>query len=148
MTENTGSSTWLRRTLLAFLAGFGATLLAHQPVLALLHGAGVVPRPAYNFSPVPPFGVPSVISLSFWGGVWGVIMIWALSRVRPGAAWWIASAVFGAVLPTLVAATVVMPLKGVHVAPEQRMSMLAIGLLVNAAWGLGTALLYRLFVRT
>ena len=26
----------------------------------------------YSTAPVPPFGVPQVLSWSFWGGVWGV----------------------------------------------------------------------------
>jgi len=89
--------------------------------------------------PVPPFGVPQVISLAFWGGVWGVVMIALLFRTKM---FLLACTLFGAVLPTLVAALVIAPLR--HQPLPHSGKMLALGLTVNAAWGLGTALLYRL----
>ena len=136
----------MKRVLLAFVAGFLATLIFHQPVLAALHAAGIAPKPAYNMAPVPPFSVPSVISLAFRGGVWGIIMIPIIARIGNEAAYWIAAILFGAILPTLVAAFVVAPLK--HQPMPHTPAMAVIGLSVNAAWGLGTALLYRLFARS
>jgi len=134
----------MRRLLFGFIAGFLATLIFHQIALELLHLANVTPRGAWSMQPVPPFSVPSVISLSFWGGVWGVIMIPLIDRLRD--AWyWIASIVFGAIAPTLVAAFVVAPLK--HQPMPHSAKMAALGLTVNGAWGLGTALFYRLFSR-
>src|SRR5215212_5639310 len=79
----------VKRIVLAWLAGFLATLVFHQPVLWLLHAAGVTPRTPYNMKAVPPLHVPSVISLAFWGGVWGIIMILALARVRRDAAYYL-----------------------------------------------------------
>jgi len=130
------------RWLIAFLAGFLATIAFHQPVLWLLHLAGVTPRAPYNMTPVPPFGVAAVISLAFWGGVWGIVMIAAIGRVK---AFYPAATVFGAVLPTLVAGLVIAPLK--HQPIPNKATALLLGLCVNAAWGLGTAALYRLFTR-
>src|SRR5215212_6295188 len=101
----------MRRILLSFLAGFLATLVFHQLALWVLNAAGIASRAPFNLKGVPPFGVPSVISLAFWGGVWGILMIPAIARVR-GAGYWVAAIVFGAVLPTLVAAFVVAPMKG------------------------------------
>ena len=92
----------MRRLLLGFLAGFLATIIFHQIALQLLHMAGMVPRAAWAMRPVPPFGVPAVISLSFWGGVWGAIMIPIIDRLR-GGKYWLAALVFGAIAPTLVA---------------------------------------------
>jgi hypothetical protein len=134
----------MNRILLSFCAGFIATIVFHQLALEGLHLAGVTARSAYNLQGVPPFGVPSVLSLAFWGGVWGMIMIPAIARVR-GVAYWIVAAVFGAILPTLVAAFVVAPLKGVKM--PMTGANIATGLIVNAAWGLGTAITYRLFKR-
>jgi|ERR1051325_85264 hypothetical protein len=134
----------INKILLAFVAGFLATITFHQLTLGALHLAGVTPRVPYNVAPVPPFGFPSVLSLAFWGGVWGIIMIPAIARVR-GAAYWVVAAVFGAILPTLVAAFVVAPLKGVNMPMTGK--NIAMGLLVNAAWGLGTAITYRLLRR-
>lgn len=133
-----------RRILLSFVAGFLATLVFHQLALWALHAAGIAGRGPFNMQPVRPFGVPSVISLAFWGGVWGIIMIPAIARVR-GAGYWIAAIVFGAILPTLVAAFVVAPLKGMKMPVTP--ATVATGLIVNGAWGLGTALIYRLMAR-
>jgi len=134
----------MKRALLGFIAGFLATITFHQIALALLHAAHFTPRGAWSMQPVPPFGVPSVISLSFWGGVWGIILILIIDRFR-GAAYWIWSIVFGAIAPTLVAAFVVAPLKHQPIPHSGKMAIL--GFTVNAAWGFGTALFYRLFSR-
>ena len=49
----------------AFVAGFLATLVFHQGLLALLHAAAVVPVSPYNWAPSAPLGVPAVLSLAF-----------------------------------------------------------------------------------
>jgi len=135
----------MKRFVLAFLAGFVATLTFHQAVLWLFHAMHQTDRTPWLMTGVPPFGVPAVISLAFWGGVWGVIMIPLIARAR-GMGYWLAALAFGAVLPTLVAAFVVAPLKGQHMAGGGHAGkMLVFGLCVNGAWGLGTAILYRLF---
>ena len=76
--------------------------------------------------------------------MWGIILILLIDRFR-GAPYWIWSIVFGAVAPTLVAAFVVAPLKHQPIPHSGKMAVL--GLTVNAAWGIGTALFYRLFSR-
>ena len=134
----------MRRVLLGFLAGFLATIIFHQIALQILHMAGMVPRAAWAMRPVPPFGIPAVISLSFWGGVWGAIMIPIIDRLRD-AKYWLAALVFGAIAPTLVAWLVVAPLKHQPIAAGWKPAAMMIGLIVNGAWGLGTALFYRLF---
>ena len=136
----------MKRVLLAFLAGFLATLVFHQPVLWLLHNAGIAPFAPWSMTPVKPFGVPSVISLAFWGGVWGIIMIPVIARIRSEAAYFLTAAIFGAILPTLVAALVSAPLHGKPI-PKATPGLLITGLSVNAAWGLGTAIFFRLFAR-
>jgi len=97
-------------------------------------------------TPVPPFGVPAVISLAFWGGVWGLILIPAIARIRNEAAYFLAAIIFGAIFPTLVAAYVVAPIK--HISMPHTPSNVILGLTVNGAWGLGTALFFRLFARS
>jgi uncharacterized membrane protein len=132
----------MKKWLLAFLAGFVATLVFHQGALWLLHQAGMTPRTPFAMRPVPPFNVPSVISLAFWGGVWGIIMIALIGKTR---AFYFVATVFGAVLPTLVAAFVIAPLRHMPLTGSPG-KLLAVGLIVNGAWGLGTAVLYRLFM--
>ena len=132
--------TWLKW----FIAGALAVPLFHQVGLHLLNVAGAVDRAAYSMTATKPFGVPSVISLAFWGGVWGLILGLAVMR-RRGASFWIMALVIGAVAPTLVAMFVVPPLKGMPVVTDPR--FFAGGLLLNGAWGIGTAALYRLMDR-
>jgi len=135
-----------KRVLVGFVAGFVAVLVFHQGVLWLLHHFGYVPNAPWPMKPVPPFGIPAVISLAFWGGVWGAIMMPLIHR-RRGAAFWIAAIVFGAIVPTLAAWFIVAPLKHMPIAGGWKPKTMMIGPIVNGAWGLGTALVYRLFIK-
>ena len=130
----------------AFIAGFLSTLLFHQGVLLLFNLLGVFDRSPWNMAPVPPLGVPSVISLAFWGGVWG-IPIWYLMRHATGAAYWIRAIVFGAIGPTVVAFLLVVPLKGGSFGAGWDPKLWIGGLIVNGAWGLGLAFLMRALKR-
>jgi len=135
------------RYLLAFVAGFVSTLVFHQGLLWLLHRAGASPRPAYVTKPVPPLGVPFVVSLAFWGGVWAVALLPLLARWNGSWSYSVAWLVAGAVLPSIVALFVVMPLKGMKVAGGGDPKIIVGALLLNGTWGLGTALLFRLLQR-
>ena len=77
------SSSFAARLLFGFIAGFVATLIFHQIGLLLLHFVGMTPNMPYNMNSVPPFGVPQFISLSFWGGVWGIIFVSVDYRMLP-----------------------------------------------------------------
>jgi hypothetical protein len=127
----------------AFIAGFVSTLVFHQGVLALLYLAGAVPRAAYDLRAVPPLGVPAVISLAVWGGVWGAV-IWSLLKNVGSAAYWVWAVVIGAIGPSAVALFIVYPLKGMPVAGGWDPKLLGTALLLNGTWGLGLALLMRL----
>lgn len=119
----------------AFIAGFVATLVFHQGVYTLLYLADPSLPAPFNMTAAPPLGIPSVLSLAFWGGVWGV-PIWWLIRNASGAQYWLRAAVLGAIGPSAVAMLVVFPLKGLEVNPK-----IVVGaLILNAAWGIGVAL--------
>ena len=126
----------------AFIAGFVSTLVFHQGALALLHAAGVSPRAPFNMTAVPPLGVPQVISLAFWGGVWAIALAYALQSQLGGGywLWWI---VLGAILPSIVALFVVFPLKGMPMAGGWDPKVIVGALILNGAWGLGCALILR-----
>jgi hypothetical protein len=132
---------WL---IVGFISGAVSVLLFHQGAAALLHALAIMPRAPYSMEPTTPFGIPQVWSLAFWGGVWGVLLAATLARLR-GAALIVGAAVFGAVLPTLVAWFVVAPLKGQPIAADFVPMAMLIGPIVNAAWGLGTGLGLALF---
>jgi hypothetical protein len=82
--------TLLKTLALGFIAGFLATLIFHQGVWYVLYQIHFIPpdRPPWPFDPVPPFGVPSVISKAFWGGLWGAALAPFLDRYR-GPAYWL-----------------------------------------------------------
>ena len=128
--------------LLGFVAGFLATLTVHQIAIGLLNALGAVPNPPYSMRAIPPLGVPAVLNLAFWGGLWGIV--WALVADRLPRRWplWLAGLVFGALAPTLVGWFVVAPIKGQPVANGFNLARMWIGPLVNGVWGLGTALIY------
>src|SRR5271167_331729 len=91
----------LRSAALAFAIGAAAVLIFHQPTLALLHEAGLTPFSAYPMRPTSPFGVPVVLSLTFWGGIWSILIVRLLTRVPTDWRYWIAAALLGALPPTL-----------------------------------------------
>jgi hypothetical protein len=122
----------------SFVAGFLSTLIFHQGLLGLLFLAGISPKAPFDFTPVGPLGIPSVLSLAFFGGLWG-LLIWHWVKNDSGLRFWIKSALLGAVGPTAVAFVVVFPLKGLPFRPI----MIVFGLILNAAWGFGNSLIMK-----
>lgn len=120
----------------AFAAGFISTLTFHQGTLAVLHKAGLWPKPPYPMAPTQPFHIPAVLSLALWGGVWG-IAAWLLIRGLTGVDYWLYATLFGAVGPSLVALFVVFPLKGLPLAGGWSPKVIVPVLVLNGALGLG-----------
>ncbi len=136
----------MRHWLLAFVAGFLAVLCFHQVALGLLHSAGIVPFAPFSLSATEPFGVPAVLSASFWGGLWGLALVWVLARVGNQLVW-LKAALFGGVALTVVALLVVFPLKGYGFNLAQLPARFIIGFILNAFWGVGTLVFLRCFGR-
>jgi hypothetical protein len=134
-----------RRIILALLAGFVATLVFHQGGLALLNQFGITDRAPFNMSRTEPFGVPQVLSLAFWGGLWGIALAWFLGTHKKG--WFVRALAFGAILPTAVALFVVMPLKNMPVAGGWDLQLILGAVILNGLWGVGAALIYRALAR-
>ncbi len=129
----------------AFAAGFLSTLVFHQGLLAILHATGRTERGAYSMTPTQPLQVPAVLSLAFWGGVWGILLWLVIRGIPPDWRFWAAAIVIGAIAPSLVALLVVFPLKGQPVGGGWRPEILIGALVLNGAWGFGVALFLRLF---
>lgn len=137
--------------LLGFIAGFVAVLVFHQGTAFLLHAQGMkVPEVVqvfgrvaapFNMAPVPPLGVPTVASQAFWGGMWGILLaaILRTSRVPD----LLFGLVFGALVLTLVAFTLVASLKGQPLFAGNNHQIWWRAGLYNGAWGWGAALLLR-----
>ena len=129
------------RLALAFLAGALGVLIFHQGFIAILHLAGVIPNGAWPMHPTAPLQVPQVLSLAFWGGLWGILLIQAMERL-PGADHLWLSFLFGGIFPPLIGMLVVAPLKGNSV-DWTDWHRLMLSFAINGVWGLGTALCYR-----
>ncbi len=130
----------------AFIAGFVSTLVFHQGALAALYAAGISPKPPFSMVATAPFQVPAVISLAFWGGLWG-IAVWLAIRGAIGLNYWVLALILGAIGPSIVALFIVFPLKGMPMAGGWDPKIITGALILNGAWGLGVALLMRLMAR-
>jgi hypothetical protein len=127
--------------LAAFAAGFLSVLIFHQGVWAILAAAGRTPAPAWDMRPVPPLGIPQVISSAFWGGIWGIVLALIMLRSTPMLGYWPSAIGLGTLLTTLVALLIVFPLRGRRFAAGWKPAVWIFALLVNAAWGFGFGLL-------
>jgi hypothetical protein len=124
-------------------------VIFHQVTLLGLNTIGMTKASLWVMAPVPPFGVPRIISLSFWGGVFGLFYPLLQIRFSNIVAFLIVGIVFGAIAPTLCSWYIVNAIRGVARGPNGGWALpgLLIGPIVNGAWGLGTALFLLLFNR-
>jgi len=137
--ENYPARTELPRWLVVgFVSGAASVLVFHQGAAALLYALELTTRAPYSMQPTSPLGVPQIWSIAFWGGVWGAILAATFGRLD-GARLLAAALVFGAVFPTLVAWFIVFPMKGMPVGNGWQPASMLTGVLVNGAWGIGTA---------
>lgn len=137
----TDSTHRLSRYLLGFAAGFVAVLVFHQGMLTLLHAIHFVSVKPFPLAPTPPFGVPKIWSLAFWGGIWGLVYVLSeRSFPRHLFAYLIVAIVFGAIGPSLVAWFVVLPINGLPMGGGFHPVGVITALSINGAWGLGTAI--------
>ena len=132
-----------RIVVVGFIAGALGVLIFHQGVVLAMYLLGLLPSPPYSMRATAPLGVPQVLSSAFWGGVWGIVLVWCMTALRGTDRLWVAL-LFGGLLPTLVGILVVTPLKGGDPMARLQLAGLLRGFIINGAWGLGTALVYRL----
>jgi len=131
---------------IGFIAGAIGVLVFHQGVILVMYLLGLLPAAPYSMRATMPFGVPQVLSSAFWGGLWGIVLVWLMTTVRAADRLW-AALLFGGVLPTLVGILVVTPLKGGDPVARLQFAMLLRGFIINGAWGFGAALAYRIAQR-
>ena len=131
---------------LGFAAGFLAVLVFHQAVIAAMWAGGIVPFAPYSLAPRPPLGVPTFLSLAFWGGVWGVVIA-AVARARPSWPPVLIGLVVGGVGCVLFGFTVVAALRGQPLMGGWDAGRWIRSIVINGAWGLGAGWLYAIFAR-
>jgi hypothetical protein len=130
-----------RRIAFGFVAGAISVLIFHQAAWAIFHylalpGLGM--PPPYPIDAVPPLHVPRIVSLSFWGGVWGALFA-AVWRGPRASNWW-AGIILG-VCAALFGLFVVSAIKGLPIAGGWKLNSWIRSLVINGTWGLGVGLL-------
>jgi len=144
MADRNAAASFSARLVFGFIAGFFATLFFHQLAVALLWAAGVAPFGPFPLGLTKPFGVPAVFSLAFWGGVWGVLFALIEGKFPGRSGYWVLAFLFGAILPSLVALLVVLPLKGRPIGSGWHSPLLLTVFVINGAWGVGTGLILKM----
>jgi hypothetical protein len=133
-----GHTVWVMGSIAgAFVAGLVSIAIFHQGSGWLLHLAGLYP-PQYKTQPIPPLGVPQIVSQCFWGGLWGIVLAWTLAHWR-NVNYWLLAFAFGLVVPTLVGWFVVPLIKGTPIMGGPPWMIQAVRPLPNAIWAIGTA---------
>ena len=130
-----------KRIALGFIVAAVSVLTFHAAMWGLLHylslpGMGM-PLP-YPTEPVPPLGVPRIVSLCFWGGVWGALFgaVWR----GPRASYWWAGLLLG-VAASLTGFFIVAAIKGQPIGGGWVLTNWIRSLLINGFWGLGVGLM-------
>ena len=125
------------RAFLGFIAAAIAVLTFHQGMVAALNQFGFA-SVLYPTTPVPPFGVPRIVSLCFWGGLYGA----AFGLIAPRFTWpmWLCGVILG-VIAALVGMFIVAPIKGAPIANGWAPLLIGRSLLINGCWGLGVGLI-------
>jgi hypothetical protein len=134
----------LRTVVVGFLAGALSVLVFHQLGFWLSSKILHTGFTLYNMSPVPRWGVPTIVSLTFWGGMWGIAAAFLVPRM-PGALGgvlgWI---LFAVIIVTLVNWFVVLPIKGQPMGGGFRLPNVVVAPIVYGLWGFGMWLFARL----
>jgi len=130
-----------KRIALGFVAAVISVLIFHQGMWSILHylalpGLGM--PPPFPMDPVPPLGVPRIVSLCFWGGLWGALFgaVWR----GPRASYWWAGIILG-VIAALTGLFIVAGIKGLPIGGGWNLNNWIKSLLINGTWGLGVGLL-------
>ncbi len=131
------------RALLGFLAAAISVLTFHQGMVGALHTLALpgleIARPPYNMSPIPPFGIPSVFNLCFWGGLYGAAF--GLIAPRLALPYWLTGLATG-IIAVLMGMFVVAAIKGNALGGGWQVENWARALLINGCWGVGLGLIF------
>ena len=135
-------SSWMRTVIIGFIAGALSVFIFHQLGFWISNELGYTRSVLYNMRGVPPWGVPTIVSSAFWGGLWGIVAAFLVPRL-PGALGgvlgWI---LFAAIIVAIVNWTVVLPIKsGRFNMPG--LPIIVVLPLVYGLWGFGMWLIAR-----
>ena len=131
-------NTALTRAFLGCVAGAISVLVFQQGVWTLMHAAGWIVLAPFPTRPVPPFGVPLIADLCFWGAVYGAAF--SVFQPRVGAPTWLCGLGIG-FITALIGWFVVLPLKGMPAANGWVPAAMLRYLVLNLGWGIGLSVI-------
>ena len=126
------------RACLGFSAGAIAALVFHQGLAEVFDLLGIGRNLAFRLVATWPFGIPAVVSLTFWGAMYGIVLALLMPRLRRPL--WQVGIALG-LFAGLITLVVVLPLKGVNLAHGWALWPMARTLILTTSWGLGTSLI-------
>ena len=126
------------RIFLGCVAGAVSVLIFHQPTLQVFWWLGLAPQAAFRVAHVPPFNMPMVVSITFWGAVYGGFFGLLMPRLRGPV--WLNGLPLG-LCAMLVAWFVFLPLKGQPAAFGWQAWPMLRSLIAYGLWGFGTAII-------
>ena len=92
---------------------------------------------------MPPLGVPVIVDLCFWGGLYGALF--GLLMPRFTLPLWLCGLILG-IIAALVGMFIVAPIKGNAIANGWHAWPMARSLLINGFWGVGVGLILPLLM--
>jgi hypothetical protein len=134
------------RALLGFIAAVISVLIFHQGMWAALHSLalpGLTMPPPYPTDGVPPWGVPRIVNLCFWGGLYGIVFGLVLPRLT--APLWLCGLGLG-IIAALVGLLLVPAIKGMPIGAGWVPLSWVRSFLINGSWGIGVGLILPLLV--
>ncbi len=134
------------RALFGFIAAAISVLTFHQAMWAALHTLalpGLGMPPPFPTDPIPPWGVPRIANLCFWGGLYGIVFGLVLPRLT--APLWLCGLCLG-IIAALVGLLLVPAIKGLPTGAGWPLNWVR-SLLINGFWGVGVGLLLPLMLR-
>ena len=149
----------ITRIIIGFVAAVIAVVIVHQPIVAALGLAGVIPGRGYNLEPLKNaptiiattfqgFGLkgwPILFNLMFWGGLWGALYGAVLARL-PGPT--LLKGLLLAALVIVVGGWLLVPLaRGEAPFAGLDMRRMIIGTVINGPFAIATAYFYNLMRR-
>lgn len=129
----------------ALIAGLLSIIVFHQGLLWGLNQLDIVEATPWSLASVGGFGMPVLAWLCIWGAVWGVVL-WPLIRNAQSAGYYVGAVLLSAILPTLVAFSLVPLARGVSIdslLAGLTLARIGVAMALNGAFGLGLALFMR-----
>jgi hypothetical protein len=126
------------RAFLGCVAGAISVLVFQQGMWMLLHASGMMVLAPFPIRPIPPFGVPLIVDLCFWGAVYGAAF--NVFHRRVAAPTWLCGLGLG-FITALIGWFVVQPLHGMPAANGWVPAAMLRYLLLNLSWGIGLSII-------